>query len=187
MIWGIRTVGEQFFLLCRVFPPRLRLYGRFFFLEKFATSSVQSLLTLYWVLINEPTFSQLHWGPLWCDCTSGKQWSYIFPVVSLRWIKQQFVLKYGCSWLQHGNFGIFVARSVICKVQRSKDKWSSCLQMQCTFFFTSTVYVLTAQSASSGCKNCVVKKAIQVSMMKHLKWNEMKYSMSFDPHATKPA
>lgn len=54
MIWGIRTVGGTFFSALQGVSSMFVVVWKMFFVEKLATSNVQSLLTLCWVLINDP-------------------------------------------------------------------------------------------------------------------------------------
>lgn len=134
-------------------------------MEKLATSNVQSParpVASELALNNWPTFSQLHQALPWCGCTSGKQWGYLVPAVSVTWIKEvnfcQSVVAVGCSMEIWGGGACCSQESIPYKIPRSEDKYSSCLQMQRVGCFSSTSCVRKAQLASSGYNGCIVWK-----------------------------
>lgn len=129
------------------------------FMEKFATSNVQIPAKPGGTALAPSAavrIGVINWGFLWCGCTSGKQWSYLFPAVCLTWIKDQFAPEHGCCWLQHRNCRSFIAKRVaFTRLRDLKANGQAVFKCNMLRFSQAHLCVLRAQSANPGYNSCI--------------------------------
>lgn len=148
MWFGELGVRGHSFLLSRAFYPQLYL------VEQLAASHVQRPVDCS---INDPhshSFTET-----FCDVAVPLENNEIISSCMSHMNKGQYCARVWLLLAAVWKFRGFCSQeSITYKIQRSEDKWPSCLQMQHVGFFSSTLCVCKAQLANSGCNSCIVWK-----------------------------